>query len=158
VSENRAAERVEAEVASTPDEGAAGDEPGAGEGRGEEAERGEQTTGTTTTPASTAPKRRGQGVLWLVASLLAFGLAWDLAQPPTDQVTTRALLGGIDFYQAVLSPVGERMGVSCRFEPTCSHYGEAVIARDGAVVGVGRAAFRILRCGPWTPRGTVDPP
>ncbi len=85
-------------------------------------------------------------------------LSFDLARPPTQQLSARAMLAAIDFYQATLSPRVSRMGVRCRFEPTCSHYGEAVIRRDGALVGGARAAWRILRCGPWTPAGTADPP
>ena len=89
---------------------------------------------------------------------MAFALGFDFARPPARQVSARVLLGGIDAYQKVLSPLAARSGVSCRFEPTCSHYGEAVIAADGALVGGARAAWRIARCGPWTPRGTADPP
>jgi putative component of membrane protein insertase Oxa1/YidC/SpoIIIJ protein YidD len=33
-----------------------------------------------------------------------------------------------------------------------------VIRRDGALVGSARAGWRVLRCGPWTPAGTPDPP
>ena len=85
-------------------------------------------------------------------------LSLDLTQPPARQLSARAMLAVIDFYQATLSPRVDRMGVRCRFEPTCSHFGEAVIRRDGALVGGARAAWRILRCGPWTAAGTVDPP
>ncbi|MFQ5350363.1 MAG: membrane protein insertion efficiency factor YidD, partial [Thermoanaerobaculia bacterium] len=82
----------------------------------------------------------------------------DLARPPAAQLTARAILAAIDLYQAALSPRLARVGARCRFEPTCSHYGEAVIRRHGAVVGSAKTAWRILRCGPWTPAGTVDPP
>ncbi len=71
---------------------------------------------------------------------------------------TAAALRGIEIYQATLSPHMDKIGATCRFEPTCSHYGHAVIARDGALRGGLRAAGRVLRCGPWTPPGTVDPP
>lgn len=64
---------------------------------------------------------------------------------------------GIDVYQARLSGLLPS-GIRCRFEPTCSRYAEAAIARDGALRGGARAAWRIARCGPWTPQGTVDPP
>lgn len=49
------------------------------------------------------------------------------------------------------------MGVNCRFTPTCSHYGADAIRHHGALGGGWRAAWRILRCGPWTPKGTNDP-
>ncbi len=85
-------------------------------------------------------------------------LATDLARPPAAQLSARAMLAAIDLYQAALSPRVDRLGVSCRFEPSCSHYGEAVIRRHGALAGGAKAAWRILRCGPWTSGGTQDPP
>jgi uncharacterized protein len=45
---------------------------------------------------------------------------------------------------------------TCRYEPTCSHYAEQAIRRHGAVRGLGLAAWRVLRCNPWT-RGGYDP-
>jgi putative membrane protein insertion efficiency factor len=82
----------------------------------------------------------------------------DLRRPPADQWSTRASLGAIHLYQATLSPLYARAGVQCRFTPTCSHYGEAVIRRFGAAKGGWLAVKRVLRCGPWTPLGTADPP
>ena len=67
-------------------------------------------------------------------------------------------LAGIHVYQRTLSPIAARVGFECRFTPTCSHYAEIVIARDGVVRGGWRAMKRIARCGPWTPRGTRDEP
>lgn len=92
-------------------------------------------------------------VLGLV--LVVSALAFDLARPPERQVTARALVGGIRLYRGNLSP---RLGVSCRFRPTCSRYAEAVILRHGAAVGSWLVLRRLARCGPWTQRGTVDPP
>jgi len=84
-------------------------------------------------------------------------IAIDLNRPPASQLATRAAVGGIHLYQATLSPFYSRMGVDCRFEPTCSHYGEAVIKRYGIVRGGAMAVRRVFRCGPWTPAGTSDP-
>ena len=81
-----------------------------------------------------------------------------LLQPPRRQVTTWVVLTTIDIYQATLSPLMPGMGVNCRFTPTCSHYGEAVIRKHGAVKGLGLTFWRILRCGPWTEAGTEDLP
>ena len=67
-------------------------------------------------------------------------------------------LAGIHTYQRTLSPVAARIGLRCRFTPTCSRYAEAVIARDGVVVGGWKAVRRLARCGPWTPAGTRDDP
>lgn len=82
----------------------------------------------------------------------------DLTRPPAAQVTTRAALGAIRVYQSTLSPLYTRAGVICRFKPTCSHYGEAVVREFGVVRGGWLAFKRVLRCGPWTAAGTVDEP
>ena len=96
--------------------------------------------------------------LWAAIAIVLIAIALDLRRAPADQLSTRTALGAIHVYQATLSPVYARMGVKCRFTVTCSHYGEAVIARFGIARGGWMAARRILRCGPWTPAGTVDPP
>lgn len=100
------------------------------------------------------PRRRLLTFLLAGALLLAL----DLSRPPADQLTARALLGAIHLYQATLSPRLPALGVSCRFQPTCSRYAEAAIRQDGALIGTLRALNRIGRCGPWTPPGTYDPP
>lgn len=95
---------------------------------------------------------------WLVLLAVVAVLVFDLARAPERQLSAAVLLTGIDAYQATLSPRMSGLGVRCRFQPTCSHYAEAVIRQDGALVGSARAAWRVARCGPWTPAGTVDPP
>lgn len=101
--------------------------------------------------------RRRRRVL-IALAVLSLLLVADLLRAPENQVSSAILLAGIDLYQATLSPGLSAAGVECRFEPSCSHYAEAVIRRDGALVGSLRAAGRVLRCGPWTEAGTVDPP
>jgi hypothetical protein len=102
------------------------------------------------------PRRRA--VVLAAAALVVAGCAADLSRAPARQLSARALLSAIDLYQATLSPVLGRAGTRCRFEPSCSRYAEGAIAADGALVGAGRAAWRVARCGPWTDAGTVDPP
>jgi uncharacterized protein len=70
----------------------------------------------------------------------------------------RIAIAGIHGYQRVLSPIADTAGIRCRFTPSCSHYAETVIRRDGAVRGGWHALKRIARCGPWTPMGTRDEP
>jgi putative membrane protein insertion efficiency factor len=91
-------------------------------------------------------------------ALLALLLAADLARPAPRSLLARAEVGAIHVYQATLSRLLGRAGVRCRFRPTCSHYAEGAIRQDGALIGSGRAAWRVLRCGPWTRAGTYDPP
>ena len=94
----------------------------------------------------------------VAVAVLVIAIAVDLRRPPAAQWSTRAALAGIHAYQATLSPLYDRMGVSCRFTPTCSVYGEAVVRRYGVVRGGWMATKRIFRCGPWTPAGTIDRP
>lgn len=64
------------------------------------------------------------------------------------------LLALIRVYQATLSrglPAN-----SCRFYPSCSHYGYQAIYKHGAIKGSFMAAWRILRCNPFNPGG-FDP-
>lgn len=96
--------------------------------------------------------------IWAAVAIVLVAIALDLRRAPADQLATRAAVGAIHLYQATLSPLYARMGARCRFTPTCSHYGEAVIRKFGVVRGGWMAATRIARCGPWTPAGTVDPP
>jgi uncharacterized protein len=71
----------------------------------------------------------------------------------------RALaVGSIRVYRRTLSPLAERIGVRCRFTPTCSRYAEIVIDRDGVLVGGVETVKRIVRCNPLTPMGTRDDP
>ena len=93
-----------------------------------------------------------------VAALLIVAMVLDLRRPASAQWSTAAAVGGIHLYQATLSPVYEKLGVRCRFTLTCSHYGEDVVRRFGVVRGGWMTAKRILRCGPWTPAGSVDSP
>lgn len=65
----------------------------------------------------------------------------------------RLLIGAIRIYRKTLSPF---IGQQCRFEPTCSHYGEEAIAKHGALRGTILTVWRILRCGPWS-KGGYDP-
>lgn len=57
-------------------------------------------------------------------------------------------------YQAVVSPA---LPVdTCRFYPSCSHYGYQAIYKYGALKGSYLAIWRLLRCNPFN-RGGIDP-
>ena len=45
---------------------------------------------------------------------------------------------------------------TCRFYPSCSHYGYQAVYRYGAWKGSWMAAWRLLRCNPFNPGG-YDP-
>jgi putative membrane protein insertion efficiency factor len=70
----------------------------------------------------------------------------------------QVVAGGIHVYQRSLSPLAARVGIRCRFTPTCSRYAETVIQRDGVLRGGWLAVKRVARCGPWTTPGTIDEP
>lgn len=70
-----------------------------------------------------------------------------------DQVMARVLLVLIRVYQMLVSPL---LPPSCRFVPTCSHYGYEAIARYGALRGGWMTARRLARCNPLYPGG-FDP-
>jgi putative membrane protein insertion efficiency factor len=101
------------------------------------------------------PSRR---TLAIAAALFLAVVLVDWSRAPSKQWTVRLELAVIARYQAWLSPVFARAGARCRFTPSCSRYAAAVLARDGALVGNARAAWRIVRCAPWTPAGTVEWP
>ncbi len=65
----------------------------------------------------------------------------------------KLLIGAIRLYRKTLSPL---IGQQCRFEPSCSHYGEEAIEKHGALRGSLLTVWRILRCGPWS-KGGYDP-
>ncbi|MFB3853413.1 MAG: membrane protein insertion efficiency factor YidD [Vicinamibacterales bacterium] len=100
----------------------------------------------------------GRAVIGLLSSLLLLTIAADLARPPGEQRSASIMIAGIHFYQRHLSGYMAAMGAGCRYRPTCSLYAETVIRRDGVVLGGWRAIKRVVRCGPWTPMGTADPP
>ena len=94
----------------------------------------------------------------LAATVFLLLLGADASRAPRRQLSVRAATSGIHAYQRVAAPLLYRAGMRCRFEPSCSRYAEASLQRYGLVRGGWRAARRLLRCGPWTPMGTKDPP
>ena len=97
-------------------------------------------------------------ILSIMVALGVVVVVWDLSRPPLEQSSARWLLLTIRFHQQYLSPALAGVGVRCRFEPSCSRYADASIRRHGALGGSWRSVVRLVRCGPWTPEGTIDPP
>jgi putative membrane protein insertion efficiency factor len=65
----------------------------------------------------------------------------------------RLLLTLIAAYQRWISPSRPRR---CRYEPTCSTYAAESVRRFGTVRGLALAAWRLLRCNPFS-HGGFDP-
>ncbi len=114
------------------------------------------TSSKSSKPAIEPRRRKGRRILWVLAAFLLLGL-WDALRPPERQWGSRAALAAIRFYQLEISHL--RPGFrSCRFRPTCSNYGRMAIRRYGIWKGGVKTSWRLLRCGPWTEKGTVDYP
>ncbi|WJY27821.1 MULTISPECIES: membrane protein insertion efficiency factor YidD [Sporosarcina] len=59
----------------------------------------------------------------------------------------------IRFYQKWISPLSPP---TCRFHPTCSHYGVEAVETHGAVKGIFLTIIRISKCHPLH-KGGFDP-
>ena len=59
----------------------------------------------------------------------------------------------IRFYQRYISPAFPR---SCRYHPSCSRYAIEAIETHGVLKGLLLAAWRIMRCNPFS-HGGYDP-
>jgi len=56
-------------------------------------------------------------------------------------------------YQLFISPL---LPPTCRYSPSCSHYGIDALKKHGAFTGSWLTIKRILRCHPWA-KGGYDP-
>ena len=66
----------------------------------------------------------------------------------------RAVLAApIRLYQRFVSPALPRR---CKYHPTCSAYAVQAIRTHGVLRGLVLAAWRLLRCNPWS-HGGYDP-
>jgi putative membrane protein insertion efficiency factor len=65
----------------------------------------------------------------------------------------RIVLAPIRAYSRWISPI---RGRRCKYEPTCSAYATEAIERFGAVRGLVHAAYRLVRCNPFS-HGGFDP-
>ena len=77
----------------------------------------------------------------------------DLPRTPRNWARL-VVLALIRLYQITISrglPEG-----TCRFYPSCSHYGYQAIYKYGAIKGSIMAAWRVLRCNPFNDGG-YDP-
>ena|SRR5205809_5662877 len=105
--------------------------------------------GSRTAPTAASLGRARGTILWifLLATMVLVALN-----------AQRVALGGIHAYQHTVSPLATRLGIRCRFTPSCSRYADVVIRRDGVVLGGWRSLKRVARCNPLTPFGTRDVP
>ena len=69
------------------------------------------------------------------------------------RVLRKLAVAPIRAYQLLLSPM---VGGRCKYYPSCSEYAAQAIERFGILRGLVLAAWRLLRCNPWS-RGGYDP-
>jgi uncharacterized protein len=62
-------------------------------------------------------------------------------------------IGLVRLYQLLISPL--LPANTCKYHPSCSQYAMDAIRKHGLIVGSVKAAWRLLRCNPWS-RGGVD--
>lgn len=72
---------------------------------------------------------------------------------PIGRILAKPLLGLVWLYRNGVSPL---LGVTCRFEPSCSEYAVEALKRYGAFKGGWLTLKRIGRCHPWGGSG-YDP-
>lgn len=71
----------------------------------------------------------------------------------TEEVLSAPFVFLISLYKKYISPLKKP---SCRFIPSCSTYAIEALREWGPVCGLALAAWRILRCNPFS-KGGFDP-
>ena len=66
---------------------------------------------------------------------------------------SKVLVALVRVYQYLVSPM---FGQRCKYYPSCSNYAIEALRVHGVVRGAGFAAWRLLRCNPFS-NGGVDP-
>ena len=72
---------------------------------------------------------------------------------PELETMKKLFIAVIKFYQKYLSPLKR---TRCPYIPTCSQYGLEAVQKHGAFKGSILAAWRIMRCNPFS-KGGIDP-
>ena len=68
-------------------------------------------------------------------------------------ILKKILIAIIKFYRKYLSPLKV---TKCPYCPTCSEYGLIAVEKYGAIKGGAMAAWRVMRCNPFS-KGGYDP-
>lgn len=75
--------------------------------------------------------------------------------PAPKRAFRQAAILPIRLYQLVISPLVPAN--TCKYHPSCSEYAVLAIRKHGVLKGAALAAWRLLRCNPWS-HGGVDYP
>ena len=76
----------------------------------------------------------------------------------SPECASAALIAAIRLYQRVLSPCLARIGVRCRFHPTCSEYSIQAIRKYGLRLGLRKTWNRLRRCNRYNLETCIDFP
>ena len=68
-------------------------------------------------------------------------------------ILRRIAIAPFVFWRRVISPL---IPSRCKYEPSCSRYAAQAVMRYGILRGLVLAAWRLLRCNPWS-HGGYDP-
>ena len=68
----------------------------------------------------------------------------------------KIMINIIKFYKKHISICFEKVGVKCKFYPTCSEYAIQAYEKYGFIKGTFLSMKRILRCNPFS-KGGYDP-
>jgi uncharacterized protein len=83
----------------------------------------------------------------------ARGPAFRPARSGASKSARAVVLAPVVAYQRLVSPALPRR---CKYEPTCSRYAVHAVREFGILRGLVLAAWRVLRCNPWSDGG-YDP-
>jgi len=61
------------------------------------------------------------------------------------------------FLRAFFPSPGLADAPTCKFHPSCSEYASQALRKHGLVKGSTKAAWRLLRCNPWSDGGVDHP-
>ncbi len=78
-------------------------------------------------------------------------LTLPMRKPPG--IAARLGIALIRFYQTAISPA---LPSTCKYYPSCSEYALRAVRHRGLLRGTALAAWRLLRCNPFS-RGGYDP-
>ena len=61
----------------------------------------------------------------------------------------------INFYQKRISPFLGKLGIHCKYYPSCSEYMKQAIEKYGCLKGIALGIKRLLKCNPFS-KGGID--